>query len=118
MSATTRDAFLGGRLTIEQPRSGYRAATDPVFLAAAIAAQSGQSALELGCGVGAAALCLMARVPGLAVAGLELQPVYAALARSNAKTNDLPLEIIDGDVTDPPRALIDRSFDHVFCNPP
>ena len=38
MSETREDAFLGGRLTIRQPVRGYRAGADPVFLAAAVAA--------------------------------------------------------------------------------
>lgn len=118
MTVTTRDAFLDGRLTIEQPITGYRAATDPVFLAASVDANPGQTALELGCGVGVAALCLAARVPELAVTGLELQPGYAALARRNAKANNLPLDVIEGDLTCPPEALKARSFDHVLANPP
>ena len=51
---TTADAFLGGRLTLKQPVAGYRAGVDPVLLASAVAAQAGQSVLELGCGTGAA----------------------------------------------------------------
>lgn len=31
----TFDRFLDGRLTVAQPRQGYRAAMDPVLLAAA-----------------------------------------------------------------------------------
>ncbi|MDO9527017.1 MAG: hypothetical protein Q7J57_16005, partial [Gemmobacter sp.] len=42
----TLDAFLGGRLQISQPRQGYRAAADPVLLAAACPALPGQSVLE------------------------------------------------------------------------
>ncbi|KAB2877432.1 MAG: methyltransferase, partial [Albidovulum sp.] len=42
----TADAFLGGRLTIAQPRAGYRAAADPVLLAAAVPARAGQAVLE------------------------------------------------------------------------
>ena len=38
---TTTDGFLGGRLQIAQPVDGYRAATDPVYLAASIPAVSG-----------------------------------------------------------------------------
>lgn len=45
--ATTHDDFLGGLLSIEQPVKGYRAGVDPVFLAAAVPAQEGQSVLEL-----------------------------------------------------------------------
>jgi tRNA1Val (adenine37-N6)-methyltransferase len=81
----TRDAFLGGRLHVWQPARGYRAGTDPVFLAAACPARSGEHVLELGCGVGVASLCLAARVEGLALTGVERQVDYAALARRNAE---------------------------------
>ena len=67
----TRDAFLGGLVHLWQPRSGYRAGVDPVLLAATIPAVSGQRVLELGCGVGAAVLCLGARVAGLELVGVE-----------------------------------------------
>ena len=80
----TDDAFLSGRLQLLQPRKGYRAATDPVLLAACVPAKAGQSVLDLGCGAGTASLCLAIRVPGLRHAGLELQPDYADLARQNA----------------------------------
>ena len=36
----TRDAFLGGRVTLLQPRRGYRAGTDPVLLAASVEAHT------------------------------------------------------------------------------
>lgn len=114
----TRDAFLGGRLAILQPRHGYRAATDPVLLAAAVPARPGQSALELGCGAGVALLCLGTRVAGLRLAGLELQPRYAALARRNAAANGIDAWILDGDVAAPPPELRGRGFDHVLANPP
>lgn len=113
----TRDAFLGGRLQLWQPLKGYRAATDPVLLAAACPAQAGQSVLDLGCGAGAAALCLAARVPGVALTGLELQPGYAALARRNAAENGVAMEVVEGDLIAMP-ALLRRGFDHVIANPP
>jgi tRNA1(Val) A37 N6-methylase TrmN6 len=115
---TTFDTFLGGRLRILQPRAGFRAGIDAVLLAAAVPARSGQTCLELGCGVGTASLCLSVRVAGLAVAGLELQPDYADLARQNAAANGAPLEVVTGNVARPPQALLARSFDHVFANPP
>ena len=71
--ALSDDKFLCGRLRLLQPVKGYRAATDPVLLAAACPAEPGQSVLDLGCGAGAATLCLGLRVPGLALSGLELQ---------------------------------------------
>jgi tRNA1Val (adenine37-N6)-methyltransferase len=114
----TQDGFLGGRLTIAQPRHGYRAAMDPVLLAAACPARAGQSVLELGCGAGVASLCLGHRVPGLRLAGLERQPAYAALARENAAANGITLEVFEGDLRLPPPSLRAQSFDHVIANPP
>ncbi len=111
------DRFLSGRLRLLQPMNGYRAATDPVLLAAACPAAAGESVLDLGCGAGAAALCLGQRVPGLALAGLELQPAYADLARRNALRNSIPFEVHEGDLSCMPTALR-RDFDHVISNPP
>jgi tRNA1(Val) A37 N6-methylase TrmN6 len=114
----TRDAFLGGRVHLLQPRTGYRAGVDPVLLAAAVEARSGQSCLDLGCGVGAASLCLHARVPGLDLWGVELQPAYAALARRNAAEAGAAMEVVEADIADLPPAVRARQFDHVIANPP
>jgi len=117
MDDLTHDAFLCGKLHLWQPRKGYRAATDPVLLAAACPAQPGQSVLDLGCGVGAASFCLAARVPDLRLSGLELQPAYAALARRNAIENGIAFEVHEGNLADMPRPLR-INFDHVIANPP
>ena len=37
----TEDALLGGRVVLRQPAAGYRAAIDPVLLAAAVPARGG-----------------------------------------------------------------------------
>ncbi len=111
------DKFLSGRLRLWQPKRGYRAATDPVLLAAACPAAAGERVLDLGCGVGAAALCLSVRVPGLHLAGLEVQPDYALLARRNADRNGMAMEVVEGDLRMMP-AVLRRDFDHVICNPP
>lgn len=116
--ALTRDAFLGGRLRLWQPRVGYRAAIDPVLLAAFVPAAPGARALDLGCGAGTAALCLGARVPSLDLHGLEIQPAYAELARRNAAANGVALEVHDGDLRRPPPDLRAMSFDLVLTNPP
>ena len=114
----TRDAFLGGRLHIWQPTTGYRAGTDPVFLAASCPARQGDSVLELGCGVGVASLCLGERVAGLTLTGIERQGDYAALARRNSEEADQKLEVVEADITALPVALRQMSFDHVIANPP
>ncbi|MCV6598830.1 MAG: methyltransferase [Mangrovicoccus sp.] len=114
----TEDYFLGGRLRLLQPGQGYRAGVDPVLLAAAVPAQPGERVLDLGCGVGAVALCLGARVRGLRLFGVDLLPENVDLARRNAQANDLPMEVVQGDVGALPAALRQQSFDHVVSNPP
>ena len=117
----TQDAFLGGQLTIKQPKSGYRAAMDPVLLAAAVPALVRGKLLELGAGVGTASLCYAARVPNVEVLGLELQNNYAALANQNANLNNLEdrVKIISGDLLHPPPDLFPvHGFDQVMANPP
>jgi tRNA1(Val) A37 N6-methylase TrmN6 len=112
------DAILGGQLRLRQPARGYRAGIDPVFLAAA--APPVARALDLGCGAGAAALCLARRLPAVEVAGLELQPALAALARENARLNGLEdrVAIQEGDLLRPPAAPSLGGFDLVMANPP
>lgn len=117
-SLLTHDAFLGGKLNIWQPQEGYRAGTDPVFLASVVKATAGQTVLELGCGAGVASLCLGCRIKGLSLTGVELQSEYAALARRNAAENGVPMEVVVADVDALPLEIRQRSFDHVIANPP
>lgn len=118
--AESEDRLLGGAVRLRQPRAGYRAAIDPVFLAASVPARRGERVLELGVGSGAAALCLARRVPGCAVIGLERQRAMAALAARNAALNGMEgrVEIVAGDLLEPPASLKAQRFDHVMANPP
>ncbi|MES0826229.1 tRNA1(Val) (adenine(37)-N6)-methyltransferase [Ruegeria sp. SCP11] len=117
-SDLTCNDFLGGRVRLWQPRSGYRAGVDPVLLAASVPATRGHTVLELGCGAGAAILCLLARVPGVSGVGVELQAPYADLARRNAVENDAALEVVEADLNALPAGLKQRRFDYVIANPP
>ncbi|MFD1794559.1 methyltransferase [Paracoccus aurantiacus] len=118
MAESRVDDFLGGRLRIEQPCSGYRAGADAVMLAAACPARPGESVLELGCGAGVASLCLAARVPGAVLTGIERDHDYAAFARSNAKRNSMAFHVVVSDLAEMPRDLRETRFDHVMMNPP
>jgi tRNA1(Val) A37 N6-methylase TrmN6 len=114
----TRDAFLGGALHLHQPKAGYRAGVDPVLLAASVPARAGQRVLDLGCGAGAVALCLGARVAGLQLHGVEKQPFYADLAVKNADECQLDLTVWRCDLATPATALRQIQFHHVVANPP
>jgi len=114
------DTLLDGRVRLLQPHDGYRAAIDPVLLAAFTAAKPGDQVLDVGTGTGAAALCLAARVPDCLITGLEKREDAADYARRNAALNDQTarVSILDGDLLAPPPALTPGSFDRAMMNPP
>jgi tRNA1(Val) A37 N6-methylase TrmN6 len=116
----SEDALLGGRIRLRQPLRGYRVAIDPVLLAAAVPATTDDSVLDIGCGVGAASLCLAARVAGCRIIGLEPQRALVRLANDNAALNDLAERVVAvaGDLLRPPPRLAPGSFAHVMANPP
>lgn len=119
MGDVTDNAFLGGDLQILQPKQGYRAAIDAVCLAAAVPAHPGERVLDVGMGVGVTGLCLAHRVGDVHLTGVEIQSDLAALARENARRNNLSnVDVICGDILEPLPGLEPESFDHVLTNPP
>lgn len=112
------DRLLGGRVVLRQPTLGYRAAIDPVLLAAAV--PQADAVLDAGAGAGAAALCYAARVPAARIRGLELQADLARLAEENAAANGMGdrVAVFAGDLLDPPPGLEPGSFAEVMANPP
>jgi len=122
---STTDDFLGGRINIVQPKSGHRAGSDAVFLAAAVPAETDARVLEAGAGVGVAGLCLLARVPDLELTAVEIDQDLCALARDNAARNGFADRFagVAADVTAPAKVLRDaglvrEGYDHVVANPP
>jgi tRNA1(Val) A37 N6-methylase TrmN6 len=117
----TDDAVLGGRLRLLQPRSGHRAGSDAILVAAMVPVAGGQRIVDFGAGVGTAGLAVLARVPGAHATLVEIDPGFAALARENVARNGLSATVVLADVATLGRAgsdLAPLSVDHVVSNPP
>ena len=93
---------------------------DAALLAAAVPAGAGERMLEAGCGAGAVLMQIAARRPGVTLAGIERDPVMAALAVENAALNGAQdhTTIRQGDVAEGFRALNLAPFDWAVSNPP
>lgn len=107
---------LNKRVRLLQPTGGFRTSLDSVMLAAACPASEGESILDLGCGVGGAGFCVIARVPGTTLTGVDIQDDHIDLAIQNIELNDAygRYSFIHSDVRD----FDGGPFDHVICNPP
>jgi len=114
------DSLLGGRVHLRQPVDGARASIDPVFLAASVPVEPGQLVLDIGCGTGAAMLCVAARESQCRVVGLERQRDLVRIAGDNVILNGMAarVSVMVGDLLQPPPRISAGAFDHVIANPP
>jgi tRNA1(Val) A37 N6-methylase TrmN6 len=120
----TRDAFLGGRLQVSQPSHGFRAGLDSVLLGAAVD-PAAASLLDLGAGVGAAALVALAHHPSRTAALAERDEAMLALAVHNLAANGFATRArvlgLDVTATGAARSAAGLPADHfasVIANPP
>jgi tRNA1(Val) A37 N6-methylase TrmN6 len=120
----TRDAFLGGRLVVSQPEKGFRAGLDSVLLGASVSAGAGRL-LDLGAGVGTAALVALAGVPGASATLLEIDAATAAVAALNLAANGfgergrvLVLDVTAKGGVRAAAGLPSDHYDAVIANPP
>ncbi|MEL6531629.1 MAG: methyltransferase [Pseudomonadota bacterium] len=113
----TRNAFLDGRVSAWQSRTGFRAGSDSVILAAACGARPGDSVLELGCGAGVVSLCLAARVPDLHIVAVDSDAEAWGLAQRNFEGQS-QMSAVQADIADLPKDVRKMSFAHVIANPP
>ncbi len=120
----THDAFLGGRLTIAQPAGGFRAGLDSVLLGAAVAHGEG-ALLDLGAGVGTAALVALSDHPALHATLVESDSAAAALATANlaangfgARADVLALDLTAGGRARAAAGLHSDHYVSVIANPP
>ena len=118
ITGLTKNKFLGNKLDILQLSDGYRGNMDSVLVAASVVAESGQKILELGCGNGVALCCLLYRIGGLEVYGIEIDKRVSDLCRQNISANRFKATIFNSDIATGIKELKSVSFDHVFMNPP
>nr|WP_321462732.1 methyltransferase [uncultured Cohaesibacter sp.] len=125
--AMSADDFLGGRINLLQPRKGHhRSGTDAVLLAACTPARAGELVVDLGSGVGAAGLCVAARVAGIKLLAVEIDPDVATIAATNmARASEClaAASVICCDVglrgeARQQAGLTENLADHVIANPP
>lgn len=117
------DDFLGGRLSMLQPRKGHRSGIEAVLIAAAVPLAAGQTVVDIGSGVGVAGLCALARVQEARAILVEADADMAGLAANNAERNGFShrVDVHTLDITAPGAiagAGLSGSADHALANPP
>lgn len=109
---------LDRKVRLLQPEGGgFRTSLDSVMLAAACPARPGETVCDAGCGVGGASFCLLWRVAGLHLTGIEWETGYIDLARKNVALNPFAgkIDFVEADIRSYHPA---QPFDHVIINPP
>jgi len=120
----TEDYLLNKQVKIFQPKDGYRASIDAVFVASMIdecGVKSQAKILDVGSGTGAISLCLAYRLQGknVSVTGIDIQEELVDLSNKSAKENRfetfLHYEACDIRYK---TSLVAGSYDVVVTNPP
>lgn len=109
--------LLRGRVKLLQPAKGFHASIDSVFLAAAVPVRAGWKILDVGCGVGSAGLCVLARAPKAQLTGIDVQEELVDLAHQNATLNGADCRFFAGDLKTE-KQVEDNFFNAVLMNPP
>lgn len=122
LAGLSRDPIVRGRLTLWQPRVGYRFSIDPILLADFAGGSGGGRVVDIGAGCGIVGLLIGAKDPVAQVTLVELQPRLAAICRRNAIENGLSERtvVVQGDIRSPDRRrdLPGASYDAVVSCPP
>jgi len=121
--AVSEDAFLGGRLSILQPKRGHRSGIEAVLIAAASPLEPGETVADIGSGVGVAGLCALSRVADTKALLLEADPDSVDLARRNAGRNGMAERVAVHTIDIAARGAADHAgltgtADHALANPP
>jgi len=116
----TRDTILDGRITLLQPRHGYRFSVEAILLGRFARASARERVLELGAGCGVVAIMIAALYRPREVVAIEIQPPLAAMIARSAAINALAsVKAVCADLRQRKIAGVESSsFDLVVANPP
>jgi tRNA1(Val) A37 N6-methylase TrmN6 len=111
--------LLRGRVKLLQPKVGFHASIDTVFLAAAVTLKDRCKVLDVGCGVGSAGLCVISRNKNISLTGIDIQRELADIAIQNASLNGVneQCRFFQGDIQSE-KIIPDNEFNAVIMNPP
>lgn len=111
--------LLRGRVKLLQPKVGFHASLDTVFLAAAVPAKDRWQVLDVGCGVGSAGLCVASRNQNIYLTGLDIQRDIVDLAHQNAVLNCFAdrARYFQGSLLNE-KSIENNHFNSVLMNPP
>lgn len=113
----TRDALLRGRLSLYQPRAGYRTNVDALWLAAfAKHEKKAIRAIDLGAGVGAVGLATLVMGVAERATLVDLDPDLVALATRNCEGFEAEAHVVD--LEDRLPESLTARFDLALANPP
>ena len=120
MDDYTEDTFFNGRVTVKQPRAGYRYSIDAVILAGHVRPRPEDRIVDLGTGCGIIPLILGFRYPGITLSGVEIQAELADFARANVAANHLEqrVDILPVDMRTLKSSTFPAPVDVVVSNPP
>lgn len=120
----TEDYLLNKKVKIFQPKDGYRAAIDAVFVASLIdekIIKPNSTILDVGSGTGAISLCLAHRLQNnkVNITGIDIQEELVELSNMSAKENGF-MDFLNYDICDIRKktTLTAGSYDIVITNPP
>lgn len=115
---------MGGRINITQPKSGFRAGLDSVLLGASVAVNT-STLLDMGAGVGTAALTALTHEPDLQALLVESNADLLPLTQQNIEHNNFVdrAKILSLDVTATGKqretaGLATDYFSTIIANPP
>lgn len=117
------DAFLGGRLSVAQPKNGFRAGFDSVLLGTAVS-RTARTLLELGSGAGVPSLVALEHNAALSATLVEFDASVLPLTRSNVADNGFSgrARVVTADLTQPAaragEGLLSDAYGSVIANPP